>query len=821
MTSLVSGEAPTTVPNFVRALYSYNGTDSAALSFCQGDVIEVLSTQESGWWDGIILQTGTRGWFPSNYVEPITEAEAMWTVRLAEPCADRHSSPSPLLPNFGEDDISHALGEFISTGEADRLESLPEFFIQQSNDLSSFSTGGDIFSEIAAAALAESAADSHPEATVPNSAQPADEKELWPSLNAPSDPLVEGGPPGHAEDHTSEPRAQMSASDDSDDSELDVALSGTFRRARRQSGSPATQDFARIFDLPTSALPLSSQSPAQQGAASPLGEPALLKDLEEAARHELHELSDAVRHGCRDRAAQEELDRRGRSAVSAMRSALQTASVLDVEGAGCASGSASLSALERNLPAKISDQLRPALHWLTAAVSKLDFSLAALSDLSKSFGASSATSGTEGVPGDTQQRQPLRSAHTRLEQRLSQDAFDDVQKVDHHFAAFFQRLGTVIVSERASQSLPAVSVEALRVPHDTEPVLATSSAETDPVVKAPQDDRSGATTSSSQEESSLPDPNRMSVHTASAFGSVSTPTSSDGLADTSRSHDGASQAQTSATSVRGSVDSDFFFSSAAIGELRQALPSSSQSSLADVPTSAVGTVRSSAVSRESLVPGVASSASSGSGMEVLRVAQAVPPGWDDSRRGSAATWSTMSNGSMWSGGAGSHASNDNPRSSTRSSSKNIHKLLGEVPPEAIIRKEAPTVPWYLERDWEDEELSFTVDHTIRGGTLRGLVIAATSHEGRGALSIRRSYQCPADHSPPAVDSSYLSAFLMTYRTFCTAHELLDELVRRYVVLEPAGTTLSERKEWEAKKQRPIRARYERSSALLNLRVLTA
>ncbi|KWU43233.1 ras GEF, partial [Rhodotorula sp. JG-1b] len=92
-----------------------------------------------------------------------------------------------------------------------------------------------------------------------------------------------------------------------------------------------------------------------------------------------------------------------------------------------------------------------------------------------------------------------------------------------------------------------------------------------------------------------------------------------------------------------------------------------------------------------------------------------------------------------------------------------------------------------ERDWDDECLSFTVDHTIRGGTLKGLVIAATSHEGR-------------------VDSSYLSAFLMTYRTYCTPHQLLDELINRYRVVEPADVSPDERKEWEAKKQRPIRAR---------------
>lgn len=35
----------------------------------QGDVIDVISINESGWWDGVC--DGRRGWFPSNYVESL------------------------------------------------------------------------------------------------------------------------------------------------------------------------------------------------------------------------------------------------------------------------------------------------------------------------------------------------------------------------------------------------------------------------------------------------------------------------------------------------------------------------------------------------------------------------------------------------------------------------------------------------------------------------------------------------------------------------------------------------------------------------------
>ncbi|KIO17690.1 hypothetical protein M407DRAFT_246673 [Tulasnella calospora MUT 4182] len=58
---------------FVRALYDYQSTDFSALPFFRGAFIEVLSQLPSGWWDGLLGDQ--RGWFPSNYVRPVTEAE--------------------------------------------------------------------------------------------------------------------------------------------------------------------------------------------------------------------------------------------------------------------------------------------------------------------------------------------------------------------------------------------------------------------------------------------------------------------------------------------------------------------------------------------------------------------------------------------------------------------------------------------------------------------------------------------------------------------------------------------------------------------------
>jgi son of sevenless-like protein len=59
---------------FCRAKYDYQSADDASLSFRRGDIIEVLTRLETGWWDGLLGEE--RGWFPSNYVDIISDEEA-------------------------------------------------------------------------------------------------------------------------------------------------------------------------------------------------------------------------------------------------------------------------------------------------------------------------------------------------------------------------------------------------------------------------------------------------------------------------------------------------------------------------------------------------------------------------------------------------------------------------------------------------------------------------------------------------------------------------------------------------------------------------
>lgn len=61
---------------FVRARFDFEATDPSALSFVAGEIIEVITRLDSGWWDGILVNK-LRGWFPSNFVEEIETDEAL------------------------------------------------------------------------------------------------------------------------------------------------------------------------------------------------------------------------------------------------------------------------------------------------------------------------------------------------------------------------------------------------------------------------------------------------------------------------------------------------------------------------------------------------------------------------------------------------------------------------------------------------------------------------------------------------------------------------------------------------------------------------
>jgi len=75
--ALMNGIVGTAPPGamYVRALYDYEADDRTSLSFHEGDIIQVITQLESGWWDGVI--NGVRGWFPSNYCQIITSPDEL------------------------------------------------------------------------------------------------------------------------------------------------------------------------------------------------------------------------------------------------------------------------------------------------------------------------------------------------------------------------------------------------------------------------------------------------------------------------------------------------------------------------------------------------------------------------------------------------------------------------------------------------------------------------------------------------------------------------------------------------------------------------
>lgn len=97
---------------YVRALYDYEADDRTSLSFHEGDVIQVITQLESGWWDGVI--NGVRGWFPSNYCQIISSNDEL-------PDTDQQDSGSVDTVEEEYDDDPYDDDE----GDTSELEELP------------------------------------------------------------------------------------------------------------------------------------------------------------------------------------------------------------------------------------------------------------------------------------------------------------------------------------------------------------------------------------------------------------------------------------------------------------------------------------------------------------------------------------------------------------------------------------------------------------------------------------------------------------------------------------------------------------------------
>lgn len=116
------------------------------------------------------------------------------------------------------------------------------------------------------------------------------------------------------------------------------------------------------------------------------------------------------------------------------------------------------------------------------------------------------------------------------------------------------------------------------------------------------------------------------------------------------------------------------------------------------------------------------------------------------------------------------------------------RFFGEVPAPPMPGRESEEEPNFLRLDHEGE-IAFdtkTENPQLRGGTLVALVEQLTRHD--------------------RLDSPFNNTFLLTYRSFTSAPELFELLVKRWTIQPPYGLGGADLQTWTDKKQKPIRFR---------------
>ncbi|KAI8811714.1 ras guanine nucleotide exchange factor domain-containing protein, partial [Cladochytrium replicatum] len=95
-------------------------------------------------------------------------------------------------------------------------------------------------------------------------------------------------------------------------------------------------------------------------------------------------------------------------------------------------------------------------------------------------------------------------------------------------------------------------------------------------------------------------------------------------------------------------------------------------------------------------------------------------------------------------------------------------------------------PWFLKYDYAPQDLVFTTEGKVKGGTLDALVERLTLHDSS--------------------DMNFMVTFLLTYRSFTDSRTLLDLLIRRFTLMPPDGITPEDTEKWIESKLRPIQLR---------------
>lgn len=131
-----------------------------------------------------------------------------------------------------------------------------------------------------------------------------------------------------------------------------------------------------------------------------------------------------------------------------------------------------------------------------------------------------------------------------------------------------------------------------------------------------------------------------------------------------------------------------------------------------------------------------------------------------------------------------------PSTYRKGENSKVKKFFGEDPaPPGLVRNNPnDETPDFLTLDHE-ADISYDLKATpptLKGGTLLALVEQLTRHD--------------------KLDSNFNATFLLTYRSFTTARELFEMLVRRFQVQPPEGLAQGDYEVWRDRKQKPIRFR---------------
>ncbi|KAL8869939.1 MAG: hypothetical protein Q9198_007754 [Flavoplaca austrocitrina] len=126
--------------------------------------------------------------------------------------------------------------------------------------------------------------------------------------------------------------------------------------------------------------------------------------------------------------------------------------------------------------------------------------------------------------------------------------------------------------------------------------------------------------------------------------------------------------------------------------------------------------------------------------------------------------------------------------SNRKNRSKLERIFGELPAPMAPGRGSEETPSFLMLDHEGE-ISYdtkTDPPQLKGGTLTALVEQLTRHD--------------------RLDAAFNNTFLLTYRSFTSASELFELLVKRFSIQPPRGISEDDYKTWVEKKQKLIRFR---------------